>query len=128
MLYANEGKITQDQIDHEFHHFEEDLHWQLIIGKIAKDNNLSLTEEELKAYTSELTRKQFERYGMYNVAEENLNNYVTELLNKPEERRKVSERKLEEKIITFVKETVKLENKTISSDEFNKLFEKEKDH
>jgi trigger factor len=128
MLYANEGKITQDQIDHEFHHFEEDLRWQLVIGKIAKNNNISLSEEELKAYTSELTRRQFERYGMYNVTEENLNNYVTELLNKPEERRRLSERKLEEKIITFVKENVKLENKTITADEFNKLFEKEKDH
>jgi len=128
MLFANEGKITQDQIDHDFHHFEEDLRWQLIVGKIAKENNISLNEEELKSYAGELARKQFERYGMYNVPEENLNNYVTELLNKPEERRRLSERKLEEKITTFVKETVKLEDKTISSDEFNKLFEKEKDH
>jgi trigger factor len=128
MLYANEGKITQDQIDHEFHHFEEDLRWQLIIGKIAKNNTITLNEEELKAYTRELARKQFERYGMYNVAEENLNNYVTEVLNKPEERRRLSERKLEEKIITFVRETVKLDNKSVSAEEFNKLFEKEKDH
>ncbi len=128
MLYANEGKITQDQIDHEFHHFEEDLRWQLIIGKIAKTNAITLEEDELKAFTGELARKQFERYGMYNVAEENLNNYVTEVLNKPEERRRLAERKLEEKIITFVKETVKLDGKSISSDDFNKLFEKEKEH
>jgi trigger factor len=128
MLYANEGKITQDQIDHEFHHFEEDLRWQLIIGKIAKNNTITLNEEELKEYTGELARKQFERYGMYNVAEENLNNYVTEVLNKPEERRRLSERKLEEKIITFVKDVVKLDNKTVSSEEFNKLFEKVKHH
>jgi trigger factor len=128
MLYANEGKITQDQIDHEFHHFEEDLRWQLIIGKIAKFNNITLEEDELKAFTGELARKQFERYGMYNVAEENLNNYVTEVLNKPEERRRLAERKLEEKIITFVKQTVKLDDKSISADDFNKLFEKEKEH
>ena len=128
MLYANEGKITQDQIEHEFHHFEEDLRWQLIIGKVAKINSITLEEDELKAFTGELARKQFERYGMYNVAEENLNNYVSEVLNKPEERRRLAERKLEEKIITFVKETVKLDNKSVSTDDFNKLFEKEKVH
>ncbi len=124
MLHTNEGKITQEQIDTEFPHFEEDLRWQLIMGKISKDSQITLSEEELKEYTALLTRAQFERYGMFSIPEEHLNNYVEEMLNKPEERRKISEKKLEEKIITFVKDTVKLDEKNVTTEEFNKLFEK----
>ena len=123
MLHANEGKVTEEQVEKEFDHFEEDLRWQLIMGRISSGHQITLNEEDLKSYAIELVRKQFERYGMSSMTDEQLTPYAVDLLKKPEERRQLSERKLEEKIITFVRETAKLDNKSVTPDEFNKLFE-----
>jgi trigger factor len=61
---------------------------------------------------------------LYNVPEEHIENYAREQLQKPEEARRLREQKMDDKIIGFVKDTVKLDEKDISLDKFRKLFEK----
>jgi trigger factor len=123
MLISNEGKVTAEQIESEFPHFEDDLRWQMVVNKIAKDSEIKITEEDLKAAAMDNIKGQFARYGMHDIPDENLLNYAQDLLKKPEERRKIAERKLEEKIITFVKQTVTVDEKTITEEAFKKLFE-----
>jgi trigger factor len=123
MLVSNEGKVTAEQIESEFHHFEDDLRWQMVVNKIGKDNDIKLTEDDMKSAAVDNIRSQFARYGMHQIPDENLLSYAQDILNKPEERRKIAERKLEEKIITFVKQTITVDEKTITEEAFKKLFE-----
>jgi len=57
------------------------------------------------------------------IPDEYLDGYASELLSKKEEARRITERKLEEKLFNFIKNRAKIEEKDISVDKFKKLFE-----
>jgi trigger factor len=114
---------TKEQIEQDFPKFEQDLKWQLIQNKVIKDHDLKISDEELLEFAKAQTKLQFEQYGLFNVPEEHLVNYAQESLKREEDRRKLFERKYEDKVLDFVRETAKVETKEITSEEFDKLFE-----
>ena len=121
---VNEEKLSAEEIEKDFDHFENDLKWQLIKDQIVKDNDIRISDEEIRDYAKEYAKMQFHQYGMSNIPDEYLTNYAKEMLGREEDAKKLYGRKYEEKVIEFIKEQVKLDNKKISSDEFNKLYEK----
>jgi trigger factor len=122
LLRVNEN-TTGEQIEKEFDSFKKDLKWQLIRNKIARENEVKITEEELLQEASTITRNQFHQYGLFYATEEQINNYAKETLKREEDAKRIADKILEEKVIQILKELVKLENKTVSIEEFNKLFE-----
>ncbi len=122
LLAVNE-KTTQEQIDKEFDSFRQDLKWQLIRNKIAKENDVKITEEELHQEAENITRYQFQQYGLFYATDEQIHNYAAEMLNREEDAKRIAERILEEKAVEKLKEVVKLEEKQVTAEEFNKLFE-----
>ncbi len=120
---SNEGKYTAEQLDKEFPKFERDLKWQLIQNKIVKEHDLKISDEEILEFAKAQTRLQFEQYGMFNVPEEHVTNYAEESLKREDDRRRMFERKFEDKVIDFVRETVTIQIKDTSTEEFDKLFE-----
>ena len=70
-----------------------------------------------------MARMQFAQYGMTNIPDEYLDNYVQETLKKRENVDQLVERALDVKIVEAYKAVVKLDNKTVSLDEFNKLVQ-----
>jgi trigger factor len=122
LLKVNE-KTTKEQVEKEFDSFRQDLKWQLIRNKIAKMNDVKITEEELLKEAENITRHQFRQYGLYYANDEQVTNYAKETLKREEDAKRIADKILEEKVIVLLKEMVKLENKTVSIEEFNKLFE-----
>jgi trigger factor len=122
LLKVNEN-TTEDQIEKEFDNFRKDLKWQLIRNKVARDNELKITEEELQKEAENITRYQFQQYGLYYATDEQIANYALETLKREEDAKRIAEKILEEKVILILKDLVKLENKSIKVEEFNKLFE-----
>jgi trigger factor len=123
IIASNEGKYTKEQIDLDFPKFERDLKWQLIQNKIIKENDLKISDDEILEFAKFNTRMQFEQYGMFNVPEEHILNYAQESLKRDEDRRRLFERKYEDKVIEFIKEQVTVDPKDITSEDINKLFE-----
>ena len=125
-LFAiNENKFSMEEIEKDFDKFREDLKWQLIKNKIAKENSIQVTEEDLKDAAKENARMQFSYYGMNNVPDEHLETFAQRTLADSEQIKKLAEGKVEDLIINFVKENVKVDNKEITSEKFNKLFEEQ---
>ncbi len=125
LLAINKDKYTEEQINKDFDHFTEDLKWQLIKNKVIKENNIKVSEEEILQYVKQYARMQFiQYYGITNVSEEDLNKYANELLKKDGEKKQFFERKYEDKVIEFIRNTAKIENKLVSLEKFNKLLEK----
>jgi trigger factor len=122
LLRVNE-KTTEEQIEKEFVSFRKDLKWQLIRNKIARDNEVKITEEELLKEAENITRYQFQQYGLFYATDEQINNYAKETLKREEDAKRIADRILEEKVVLIMKELVKIEDKSISVEEFNKLFE-----
>jgi trigger factor len=122
LLKVNE-KTTEEQIEKEFDSFKSDLKWQLIRNKIAKENEIKISDEELQAEAENVTRYQFQQYGLYYATDDQIGNYAKEMLKREDEAKRIAEKILEEKALEKLKELVKLEDKMISADDFNKLFE-----
>lgn len=120
---SNEGKFSKEQIEQDFSKFENDLKWQLIQNKLIKDNDLKITDEEILDFARAQTRMQFEQYGLSNVPEEHINNYAAESLKKEEDRRRLFDRKYEDKVLSYISKNVTMETKEVTFEEFDKLFE-----
>ena len=122
LLRVNE-KSTEEQIEKEFESFRKDLKWQLIRNKVARDNDVKISEEELQKEAENITRYQFQQYGLFYATEEQIANYAKETLKREEDAKRIADKILEEKVLVLMKELVKLENKEVTVEEFNKLFE-----
>ena len=122
LLKVNE-KTNKEQIEKEFDSFRLDLKWQLIRNKIARMNEIKITEEELLKEAEIITRNQFRQYGLFYATDEQVENYAKETLKREEDAKRIADKILEEKAIALMKEMVKLDTKSVSIEEFNKLFE-----
>ena len=76
-----------------------------------------------KHMAKEVTRMQFAQYGMLNIPEEYLENSVKEMLKKRETVDNLIDRCIEVKLGAAIKEKVTLKESTVSTEEFNKMFE-----
>jgi trigger factor len=122
LLKVNE-KTTKEQIEKEFESFRKDLKWQLIRNKVARDNEVKITEEELLTEAENITREQFHQYGLFYATDEQINNYAKETLKREDDAKRIADKILEGKVILILKELVKLEPESLTVEEFNKLFE-----
>jgi trigger factor len=122
LLKVNE-KTTGEQIEKEFDSFRKDLKWQLIRNKVAKDNEMKISEEELQKEAENITRYQFRQYGLFYATDEQIANYAKETLKREEDAKRIGDKILEDKVLVQLKELVTIENKKVTADEFNKLFE-----
>jgi trigger factor len=125
LVYTNQGKMTMEQIEKDFDAFVIDLKWQLIKGKVARENEVKIKEEDLIAHTKEIFRQQFiQYYGIAEVPDDTLEKYAKESLGREEERNRYTESLMENKVFEFMQKTVKLDTKEVTLQEFNKMFEK----
>ena len=122
LLKVND-KTGSEQIDKEFESFRKDLKWQLIRNKVAKDNEVKITNEEMQKEAETVTRYQFQQYGLFYATDEQISNYAKETLKREDDTKRIADKILEDKVITHMKEMVKIEDKSITVEEFNKLFE-----
>ncbi len=118
---VNEGKVTMEEIEKEFDLFLKDFRWQLIRGAILKDNNLTVTKEDVLKVATNIARYQFAMYGINNVPEEHLSQYAEKLLADEKQNRRIIEKAEEDKAIAFIKENVTVEPKEIAIEELRKL-------
>ena len=122
LLKVNDN-TTEELIEKEFDTFRNDLKWQLIRNKVAKDNEIKISGEELQKEAEDITRYQFRQYGLFYATDEQISNYAKETLKREEDTKRIADKILEEKVLGQMKEMVKIENKSVTVEEFNKLFE-----
>lgn len=118
---VNEGKFSMEEIEAEFPQFLDMLRWDLIRRKVMKDNNIEITQEDIKAEAKELAMMQFQYYGMHTVADDMLENFVGSILGNKEEVHKLYDKVGERKVIEAVAAQMKVNEKSVTPEEFQKL-------
>lgn len=101
----------------------EELTWHLIKEHLVKANDIKVEQDDLVNMAKEATRAQFAQYGMLSIPEDILENYSKEMLKKKETVEGLINRAVEAKLASALKTQVTLEHKTISVQDFNKMFE-----
>jgi trigger factor len=120
-----EGKLTDEILENEYPLFEKDTIWQLVKTKIAKEQDFKISNEELRAESRRFTEARFLQYGLplSSLSDEHMNSFIDKNLESEDDRNRFAERVIENKVINFVKENAKLQEKNITLDELKKLYE-----
>ncbi|PJI25324.1 trigger factor [Prevotella intermedia] len=121
MLANNEDKGAEF-VEKNYEPSIKELKWHLVRDQIAKANNIQVEDADIRESAAQMTRAQFAQYGMNNVPDEYVNNYVEEMMKKRENINSFIEAALDRKLSVALKSVVKLKKKSVSLDEFNKLM------
>ena len=122
MLLNNKEK-GEEFVAENYEKSVEELTWHLIKEQLVKDNEIKVEQEDVINMAKDATKAQFAQYGMMTVPEDILENYAQEMLKKKENVGGLVGRVVEAKLATALKAKVTLNNKTVSMEEFNKMFE-----
>ncbi|ESU20093.1 Trigger factor (TF) [Flavobacterium cauense R2A-7] len=117
---VGETPLTPEQAEEEYAKSENGLRYQLIEGKVIVENNLQTTFEELKAFTSELIKKQMAQFGQMNPTDADVDGIVARVLSNQDEVKRLSEQIMSEKMVNLFKEKVSAKSKEVSYQDFIK--------
>ncbi len=125
LLQTNEN-ATEESVETDYPKFIEDLTYHLAKEGIVKKNDIKIENEDIEQLAKKVAKSQFAQYGMLSVPDDMLDNYAKDMLKNKQTLQNVIDRAVDDKLITWLKEKVKLDVKDVTMDEFNKLFEEEK--
>ena len=121
-VLATNEKMTQEELDKDFDKMLEELKWQLAKDQLMKEYNINVEKDEVENFAKRIAKMQFMQYGLMNIEDEHLTNYANEMLKQENQLRGIVERVVEDKIFAALKGVAKVEPKTVSQEEFDKLF------
>ena len=122
MLNNNKDK-GMDFVEKNYEQSIKELTWHLIKEQLVAAQGIKVEENDVMEAAKGAARAQFAQYGMNNVPEEYLENYAKEMMKKEDNVQGLVDRSIDQKLIVALKNTVKLNEKSISLDDFNKLME-----
>ena len=122
MLNNNKDK-GEDYVEKNYAMSVKELAWHLIKEQLATANNVKVEEADVLATAKEAARAQFAQYGMNNIPEEYIENYAKDMLKKGDYTDSFVDRAVDRKLTEALKAVVKLNEKTATLDEFNKMMQ-----
>ena len=122
VLSSNEN-LTAETLEQDFPKMIADLKWHLVKDKLVKANDVKVEKEDVEDFAKKMAKAQFAQYGMIGMDDEIIANYAKDMMKKEDTLKNIIERVAEQKVFAVVKEAVKLDNKEVTIEEFNKMFE-----
>ena len=117
---AGEKQLSTAEAAAEYAKSEQALRYQLIEGKIMKDNEIKLDYAELVTYAKGFIRTQMAQFGNMNPEEKELDDIATRILSNQEEAQKLQAQLMSQKLLTFYKENMSFKSKEVSYENFVK--------
>ena len=117
---VGETQLDEQQAEEEYNKSENGLKYQLIEGKLIKDNEMQVTMEEIQNHAATLIKEQLAQFGQTDPSEDEVNNIVGRVLTNQEETQRISEQLMNEKMLKLFADNVKVENKKVSYKDFVK--------
>ena len=117
---AGEKELTSEEAASEYEKSEKGLRYQLIEGKIMKDNDIKIDYTELVEYAKGFIRVQMAQFGNTNPEEKELEDIAGRILSNQEEARRLQEQLVSQKLVGFFKENMEFDTKEVSYEEFIK--------
>lgn len=122
IMSLNNQDKDADFIEKNFAPSLEELTWHLIKEQLSEQLEIKVEDADILESAKIATRLQFAQYGMMNIPEDMLLNYAKEMMKNKQQVENMVARTIENKIADKAMEVVTLNRKTVSLDEFNKMF------
>ena len=119
-ILSSNKEAKKEDIEKEYDRYAEGLKWQLIENFIIKDQELKVDGEELLNFTMELMGNQYVQYGMMIPEEDELKKTAQKVLSNNDEARKINDMIYDKKVMEYLKNTLKINDKFIAHEDFTK--------
>lgn len=114
-------KMTPEEVDKDFEIYRNEFKWQLVKSSLQKEYDVKVVQEDLQKEGRLVAAAQLQQYGLYGLADGQLDGFAKKLLENQNQREHLYERALDRKILETIRENVKLVEQEISMDDFEKL-------
>ncbi|MDC1361669.1 trigger factor [Crocinitomicaceae bacterium] len=121
---SNEKPIDDETLDKEFDGYLKSMKWQLIQGKIFKENDIQISNEEVMDFTKSLLVSNYAQYGMPAPEDKELTETAMRLLKDKEQVNGIYDRLTEKKLSDYFQTNVPMKEKHLSYDDFVKKASK----
>ena len=117
----NDAEVSEEEAQNMF----KQLRWQLVKDHIAQELNIQVEKEDIDAAAMVFAQQQLSQYGIYNAPEDIIRQQAERFMQDDRARDAIQEHAIDNKFYAAVKEAVKVNEKTISVEDFRKLYEAE---
>ncbi|WP_339703952.1 trigger factor [Algoriphagus aquimarinus] len=126
LLIANQGKVSEADVEKEFPIYARQLTWSLISNEIATKNEVKAEHEEVIEKTKQMIREQFASSGLGAQMEDSMDMFVDNYLKGEEGQNYMNMLTSiqNEKVLAFALDKISVKEKDISIDEFKELLDK----
>ena len=123
IMLANNKDKGEDFVEKNYEMSIKELTWHLIKEQLVSAQNIKIEDADIKETAKEAARAQFAQYGMTNIPDEYIENYANEILKKGDSTEALVDRAVDRKLAAALKGVVKLNEKEISVEDFNKMMQ-----
>ena len=122
---AQENKENAEITDEEAQNMFKQLRWQLVKDHLAQALEIKVEKEDIDTAAFIFAQQQLSQYGIYNAPEDLIKQQAERFMQDERARDAIQEHAIDNKFYAAVKEAVKVNEKTISVEDFRKLYEAE---
>ncbi|UCS93414.1 trigger factor [Echinicola marina] len=125
LLKANDGKVTEADVEKEFPIYAKQLTWSLISNKIAEENEIKAEHEDVIAKTQDMVREQLAASGLGAQMEDNMDMFVNNYLqgNEGQNYMQMLTAVQNDKVLELVKDKITIKEEKIDVEKFKELIE-----
>lgn len=120
LLMSNE-ELTEEQLDGEFDAFKENLKWDIIKGKIVKENDIQITSEEIVANAQ---GKIMGYFGGTPLPPDMMKDMTDRMLNDQNSMRQIQEEVISNKLYDVLETKFSYNEKEVSTEKMDEIIEK----
>lgn len=122
-LMMQNDQLNAENIDEQYAAMLPQFRWELVRDAIAAQLELKLEESDLRDLARALAQQQFAQYGMTSVPSDVLEKYADEILKDKRFHNQLVNQALDIKLYGAVKDAVSADEKDVTVEEFNALFQ-----
>ena len=115
---VGEKQLSPAQAEVEYARSEKGLRFQLIEGKALSQNDIKITFEDLKSFTTKNIRQQMAQFGQTNPTDEEVQGIVARVLANQDEVKRLSDQVVAEKLLELFKEKANPTTKEVTYEQF----------
>jgi len=115
---VGEKQLSPAEAEVEYTRSEKGLRFQLIEGKALSQNDIKITFEDLKAFTTKSIRQQMAQFGQTNPTDEEVQGIVARVLSNQDEVKRLSDQVVAEKLLELFKEKANPTTKEVTYEQF----------
>ncbi len=115
---VGEKQLTPEEAEVEYARSEKGLRFQLIEGKALSQNDIKITFEDLKSFTTKNIRQQMAQFGQTNPTDEEVQGIVARVLSNQDEVKRLSDQVVADKLLELFKEKANPTTKEVTYEQF----------